>query len=203
MKKVLLTAIAVFTFGFANAQKSSILVAGTVGFNSTSQGDTKSSGFDFSPKVGYQFSENMTVGIEGSFRNNTETSTTGSISFGPITLPGISQETVYTNTKIGAFFRYAQPLAGVFSAFADLGVGMQSRKTSVNTPGSTDLKSNGFYIGVTPAIGVDMKKGFCLNFAIGGLGYNTMKADADGAKAANNFELNFGKQVSVGISKNF
>ncbi|SNB35371.1 Flavobacterial-specific protein antigen [Flavobacterium psychrophilum] len=199
MKKVLLTAIAVFTFGFANAQKSSILVAGTVGFNSTSQGDTKSSGFDFSPKVGYQFSENMTVGIEGSFRNNTETS----ISFGPITLPGISQETVYTNTKIGAFFRYAQPLAGVFSAFADLGVGMQSRKTSVNTPGSTDLKSNGFYIGVTPAIGVDMKKGFCLNFAIGGLGYNTMKADADGAKAANNFELNFGKQVSVGISKNF
>ena len=47
-------------------KKGSVLVAGNVGYYSKKvQDDLKSNYFEFSPKVGYQFSENnWTVGIE-------------------------------------------------------------------------------------------------------------------------------------------
>ena len=56
MKKVLLSAVALFAFGFANAQEGStaagfsqgdVFVSGGVGFSSTSAGDDKTNGFNF------------------------------------------------------------------------------------------------------------------------------------------------------------
>lgn len=181
MKKVLVI-LALSMFSFANAQKGSILVAGNVGYTSQKTGDISSDEFVFAPKVGYQFSDNMTVGLETSYANS-----------------NFENEDSQNNFKLGAFFRYAQPLAGVFSAFADLGVGMQSSKYMPNV--GSDFKSDGFYIGLVPAIGVDLKKGFCLNFSIGGLAYDTLEPE-DG-DATNTFDFNFGKQASIGISKNF
>lgn len=177
MKKILVIAVLGIA-SFANAQKGTILVAGNVAIDSWKQGDAKTSGFEFAPKVGYQFSDNMTVGIESLVGNSKD------------------EAKVKTNDlKLGAFLRYAQPLAGVFSAYADLGAGMQSRKVA-------DAKSNGFYIGLTPAVAIDLKKSLCLNFSIGGLSYDSMKAKgAD--DAANTFNFNFGKTFNVGISKNF
>ncbi len=189
MKKVFIIA-ALAIVSFANAQKGTVLVAGNVGYTSTTTGDVKSSKFEFAPKVGYQFTDNVTVGLQTTIGNSTDSETTV---LGNTT---ITVEKKVNNFKLGAFLRYSQPLAGVFSVFGDFGVGMQSKKVE-------EVKSNGFYIDVVPAIGVDLKKGFCLNFSIGGLGYNSMKADVNGAKAENAFNFNFGKQASIGISKNF
>ncbi len=91
MKKVLVIA-ALAIVSFANAQKGTVLVAGSVGFGSTSQGDVKSSNFDFSPKVGYQFSDNLTAGVELGIGTSSVTSNT-------------NVETKNNELKVGAFLR--------------------------------------------------------------------------------------------------
>jgi opacity protein-like surface antigen len=197
MKKVLVI-LAMALVSVANAQKGTVLLAGNVAIGSTKDsnisGNQKTNDFTFAPKIGYQFSDNMTVGIESSIGSTKTTTTPAS---------GTSSETKQDNLNLGAFLRYSKSLGGAFSAYADLGVGMQSAKTSNNTPGSTAVKYNGFYVGVTPAVAIDLKKSFCLNFSIGGLGYNTWKDDTTNPTTTNNFGLTFGKQVNIGISKNF
>jgi hypothetical protein len=192
MKKVFIVA-ALAIVSFANAQKGTVLVAGNVGYSSFKQGDYKESSFEFSPKVGYQFTDNVTLGLETAVVNATYMREVGSN----------VAEYEENGFKLGAFLRYSQPLAGVFSVFGDFGIGMQSAKTSNNIPFSKERKSDGFYMGVVPAIGVNLKKGFCLNFSIGGLAYDSMKEDFNGAESANTFAFTFGKQASIGISKNF
>lgn len=183
MKKVLVI-LALAMFSFANAQKGTVLVAGSVSYNSVTVGDADSNSFEFAPKVGYQFSDSTTLGLQtsiGSAKDNGDDK--------------------YSTFKLGAFLRYSVPLEGVFSFFTDFGVGMQSYKDNPNGPG-LDEKGNGFYLNAVPAIGVNMKKGFCLNFSIGGLGYDSMKTDG-APDAVNSFGITFGKQASIGISKNF
>lgn len=187
MKKVFIIAALAFV-SLANAQKGSILLAGNVGYHSQSHGDFESDVFEFSPKVGYQFSDNMTVGLEIGYSSATDSEEDG----------GFILEEKHKDFRLGAFLRYAQPLAGVFSIFGDLGVGMQN--ATVTSPGAK-AEGDGFYIGLVPAIGVNMKKGFCLNFSIGGLSYDSLKFDGD--SATNTFDFTFGKQASIGISKNF
>lgn len=186
MKKAIIIAALAFV-SFANAQKGSVLVAGNIGYNSKNTGDVKADYFEFAPKVGYQFSDNMTVGVETA-----------------VTSEKFTNKDVENKFKLGAFLRYSQPLAGVFSIFGDFGVGMQSSKYKDHLVSGAILesKADGFYIGVVPAIGVDLKKGFCLNFSIGGLAYDSLKYDG-ASDATNTFAFTFGKQASIGISKNF
>jgi hypothetical protein len=190
MKKAIIIAALAFV-SLANAQKGSVLVAGNIGYASQNTGDLKANYFEFAPKVGYQFSDNMTVGIEAAVGNSKNSDRVGNVIV----------EHKENDFRLGAFLRYSQPLAGVFSIFGDLGVGMQTAKTTNNVPAS-EVKGDGFYIGLVPAVGVDLKKGFCLNFSIGGLGYDSLKNDG-ASDATNTFAFTFGKQASVGISKNF
>ncbi len=52
-----------------------------------------------------------------------------------------------------------------------------------------------------PAIGVNVKNGFMLNFAFGGLSYSTTKYE-DASSTSSILDFTFGKQMSIGISKN-
>ena len=67
MKKILVI-LALAMISFANAQKGSVLVMGSINYqsqNTSNSGlETKQNYFGFSPKVGYQFHENWTAGIE-------------------------------------------------------------------------------------------------------------------------------------------
>ncbi|MTD68160.1 outer membrane beta-barrel protein [Flavobacterium sp. LC2016-13] len=192
----MLLILALSVFGFANAQKGSVLVMGSLEFNSqnasSSDLEIKSNSFLFWPKVGYQFHENWTAGIEGGvgtskqeFNNNNNE----------------SKSNVFS---IGGFLRYSKPLNQTFSAYADLGLGFHNQKnTTRNETLSTVNKGDGFYIGVTPAIFINVHKGFGLNFNIGGIGYNTFNYEGDYGSDSKSFNFNFGKAFSVGISKNF
>lgn len=196
MKKMLVV-LALAMVSFANAQKGSILVMGSVNYESqnvsNSGSEEKSSSFGFAPKVGYQFHENWTAGIEAGvgtdkreFNDNTENKV--------------------NNFSLGGFLRYSKPLNQTFSAYADLGVGYQSEKYTF--PVGNFLATNegdGFYIGVTPAIFINVNKGFGLNFNVGGIGYNTLNFDGNNGNGDNvkNFNISFGQAFSVGISKNF
>jgi hypothetical protein len=197
MKKMLVV-LALAMVSFANAQKKgSILVMGSIEYNSqnvsNSGSEEKYNTFNFSPKVGYQFHENWTAGIEaGVGSSKQETSN--------------NNEYKTNNFSLGGFLRYSKPLNQTFSAYADLGVGYQSRKVTQDVgPVNTINEGDGFYIGITPAILVNVGKGFGLNFNVGGLGYNTLNYDGNDGNGDNvkNFNFSFGQQFSVGISKNF
>lgn len=179
---------------FANAQKGTILVGGNIGYTSDKTeyqfGEEKTSTFSFSPKVGYQFHDNWTVGGEFTVASSNDDNGT--------------REIKNNGFKAGAFVRYSVPLSQTFSIFADMGAGFQNAKSKIYGPGNAFSKSkaDGIYVGVTPALFINMKKGFGLNFSIGGLGYETLNYDNNGGDNSS-FYFNFGKTASIGISKNF
>lgn len=53
-----------------------------------------------------------------------------------------------------------------------------------------------------PAIGVNLKKGFALNFTFGGLSFVSSKTKGESGRATD-FTLGFGSGAGLGISKNF
>jgi hypothetical protein len=63
-------------------------------------------------------------------------------------------------------------------------------------------KHTGIYVGLYPALGINVHHGLALNFSIGGLNYATDKQQ-DRVYSTNTFNFTFGNQVNVGISKNF
>lgn len=195
MKKSLLI-LALTVFSFANAQKGTILVLGNVGYssqNSSSSGgspDYKS--FNFSPKVGYQYNDNWTVGVESSIANSKQIYTSG--------------EYKSNNFSVGGFLRYSKPIGGIFSAYADLGTGYhnaeQTQYNGGDFPYTSTMKGNGFYVGLTPALLLNISKGFGLNFNLGSIGYRTLNYSNSG-NDTQNFNFSFGQAFNVGISKNF
>lgn len=194
MKKILVIA-ALTMFSFANAQKGSILVMGSIDYNSQkteyNPGDSKQDYISFSPKVGYQFHENWTAGIEGGisslkYKNN----------------DFLQQK---TNTfSVGGFIRYTKTLNQTFSFYTDLGLGFQNQKneSDLQTGGRFKETADGFYTGITPGIFINVHKGFGLNFNIGGLRYGTLNFD-DHVGDLKTFNFTLGKAFSIGISKNF
>ena len=193
MKKILVMA-ALAVCSFASAQKGTILVGGNIGFTSEktefANSERTVNEFSFSPKVGYQFHENWTVGGEFTVSSSNDDN-------------GITEEK-NNGFKLGAFVRYTMPLSQTFSVFADMGAGFQNAKYKEYGPGNAFAKSkaDGMYVGVTPALFINMKKGFGLNFSIGGLGYETLSYDKNGPDV-NSFYFNFGQTFNIGISKNF
>jgi hypothetical protein len=193
MKKILVMA-ALAICSFANAQKGTILVGGNIGFTSEKTeyqfGETTNNEFSFSPKVGYQFNDNWTVGGEFTVASSKDDNGT--------------REIKDNNFKIGAFVRYSVPLSQTFSIFADMGAGFQNEKSKVYGPGNAyaKTKADGMYVGITPALFINMKKGFGLNFSIGGLGYETLSYDNNGPDYSK-FYFNFGQTFNIGVSKNF
>ncbi len=192
MKKTILI-FALAMFSLANAQKGTILVSGNVGYYSQKSANPEwqnNTLFTFSPKVGYQYNDNWTIGVESAIN----TSKTGNYY-------------KYNVFSVGGFIRYSKPIIGFFSFYTDLGLGYNNSKqvsfTGGVNPFTITRKADGFYIGVTPSLFLDIKKGFGLNFNIGSLGYNTLKNITGNASDSENFNFNFGQTVSIGISKNF
>ncbi|WP_228437929.1 outer membrane beta-barrel protein [Chryseobacterium shigense] len=192
MKKILISA-AVTAFGMVSAQKNTLLLGGNIGYNSDNTSisgeKSKTESFSFTPTVGYQLSDHWTVGI-----NSSITSGKRPADFGTLKENGFA---------IGPFVRYAMPLSQTFAVYGDLGAGYQNmRNTYTVASVSSERKLNGFYTSFTPALFINFKNGFGLNFNIGGIRYAYLKED--GADFKNNkFSLSFGKEVGVGISKNF
>jgi hypothetical protein len=195
MKKVFVLALAFAGLTTAaNAQKGSLLVGGNIDFNSQSQpqqgtSNVKDNTLGFSPTVGYQFTNHFTAGL------------TADISSEKVSQGGAHQ--VNNSWDLGPFIRYAQPLSSIFSVYGQLqGTlgGYNNQFTSTNT---TAVPGEGttFNVMLFPAVFINLKNSFGLNFNVGGLSYgsNTPK----NGSATNTFDVNFGKTLSIGLSKNF
>jgi hypothetical protein len=200
MKKALVIT-ALVMISFANAQKGTYLVLGNMSFSSqkdSNQGgvETKYQNVGFYPKVGYQFTDNWTVGVETGFSSGKS----------QYTSQYTDQERITKNFSGGAFVRYSKSLSQMFLFYTDLGAGYQNRKEtntdSFSTLGATKTTFDGVYMNLTPGLFLNIKNNFGLNFSIGGLSYSDTK-NSENNGSNSNFYFNFGQSYNVGISKNF
>jgi hypothetical protein len=182
MKKILFAAIMIATAAFsAKAQTGSILVYGNVGISTTNNGVSgapKSTTTSLNPAVGYQFNDNWTAGLSLGYSNTNNNVTVQQFSISP-------------------FIRYAKTISPIFSVYGQFQAGYIH--TSFDPGG---FSSNGFNAQLFPAVFINVKNGFGLNFSFGGLQYTTEK-QSNGGPTTNTFGLTFGSGASFGISKNF
>jgi hypothetical protein len=192
MKK--LFALAALTLvSFVNAQKATYMVSGNVVYqsiNNTQNGASDYTNFGFSPKVGYQFLENWTVGIEtGVFSQKWKTD--------------VSYQNKNDSFSAGGFVRYSKPLSETFSLFADFGLGYLHRKESLNTDTTNiSTKYDGFYAEFEPLLFLRVKNNFGINFGLGGVSLRSLANKASN-NTQNQFDFTFGQAYTVGIQKNF
>ena len=187
MKKVLLTAVAVFSLTFVNAQeekettgvgfsKGDVFITGAVGFGTSSTGDFKANGFTVSPSVGFFVNENIALGARLGFNSTTEDDTV--------------TEDKSTEFSAGVFGRYYFTPASQFSIFAELGAEINNTKFESTTgPFTSESKSNGFGIAFAPGVNYFISDKFSIEATWGVLGYSTSKPDVDGAESTDNFSL--------------
>lgn len=189
---MIMTAVMVASVMAASAQKSTLLVGGNVDFTSAKDKnfDSKSNSFELNPTIGYQFNNNWTAGITGTIGTDKTES--------------LNTENKQTLFAGGPFIRYAHPMSETFAVYGQLEglFGGGKNTTTITAPSSSfSAKYNKTQINLFPALFINFKKSFGLNFNIGGLSYESLKFK--GAKSSTGFNFNFGKVVGIGISKNF
>ena len=184
MKKIILSTFLVIGIVFVSqAQKGSILVYGTMDISTDKQpNDDKTTTFYINPGVGYQFSDHWTAGVAGSY---------GHSKFNP----SAGADSKSSDYKAGGFARYTQTFNNIFSLYGQGDVYYHGTKVQ-------DVKSNGVGIALIPTIGINVSKGFALNISFGGISYERIKVKGAG-NATKTFDMNFGKQIGIGVSKNF
>jgi hypothetical protein len=193
MKRVFMSvALLATTILAANAQKNTLLAGGNVSLSTEKApgipDDTKTTVFSFSPTVGYQFNNNWTAGIVADVASDKETE--GSF------------ETKSNGFAVGPFVRYAHNLSNLFAVYGQLETKFGGLKeTQSNGSSSTVSKASTAEINLFPALFINFKNSFGLNFNIGGITYTNVKPK--GFDGTNSFNFNFGKTVNIGISKNF
>jgi opacity protein-like surface antigen len=171
MKKIILTAMAVFAFGFANAQESNggfakgdVFATGSFALGGEKTGDSKTNVFGIAPSVGYFVSENIAVGARVGFATIKE-----------------------DDDKINAFNadvfgRYYMTPASKFSTFGELAVGIGSEKEG-------DFKSKSFGVNLGLGVNYFLSKNWAIEAAWAGLEYNTDNNGGNGADKTNSFGL--------------
>jgi hypothetical protein len=181
MKKILMSAIAIMAFSFANAQESTgvgfsegdLFMTGSFGYTSTKTGDVKTNEFSIAPRVGYFVTSNIAVGGQLGYVSGTETDE-------------FDAETDTNVFTVGAFGRYYFTPARNFSFFGHLGLDYASAKTEFEGGGET--KADGFQLALAPGISYFVSDHIALEATFGALGYSTY--EVDGADdSTDSFEL--------------
>jgi len=206
MKKVILALLAAGSLATANAQEpKSILLFGDLGLSTNrDSSQATSTNWDANIGIGYQFNHNWTLGLKLMWgQNATKDGPNGGVN--PVTgLPesGATKNT-FNDYMVGPFARYSHYIrkSETFFWYSQLDFDyMGGYHTSEGNP--ADAKHSGVYVGLYPALGINVGHGLCLNFSIGGINYSTDKYST-ASYSNNSFNFTFGKMVNVGISKNF
>lgn len=193
MKRVFMSAVLLASLTVAKAQKNTVLVGGNVAVESKKEpgglsGESKTTTFEFNPTVGYQFNNSWTAGVVAGIG-------TAKVTYG-------STEEKVNTINAGPFIRYTKSLSNIFSVYGQLEGKFGGIKYTYDNSGSSSTsKGTTADINLFPALFVDFKNSFGLNFSIGGITYNSIKPK--NGDATNTFNFNFGKVASIGISKNF
>ena len=188
----MLSLLACGTVAAANAQAGSILVYGNAGISASKPANakpTKTLDFNITPGVGYQFNKNWTAGLYGNYETNSQ-------------LPDGGDRFGNRQYTVGVFGRYSCPVSPIFTVFGQVNGGYMSGHSFDGDGKIAGTEFHGFEVGFAPAVQVFVTKGFALNFAFGGVEFNSVGLkDAD--YNTTSFDLTFGQQFNIGISKNF
>ena len=201
MKKVLLTAVAVFSLTFVNAQEEketkgfgfaqgNMFLEGNISFGSSTSTDSfggtdieenKNSNFNFNPKFGYFISDKLALGAElglGSTKNeNTDFTTT----------PNVVTENTTNSFNAGVFARYYfLDLGQRFKTFTEVGLGFGSATNETN--GTETSSANGFGLGVDLGINYFVTENMAISFGLNNvLAFNSFTAETPaGAETKSN-----------------
>ena len=204
MKKVLLSAVALLAFGFANAQeeekgnggfaKGDVFVSGAVTFGSSKTGDFKVNAFEIAPKVGYFVTENIAVGA--------------SVGLQSLKFDDGSADATNSGLGLGAFGRYYFTPASKFSLFAELGIDYTSFDEEFDAESGTvyassfESKELGFGLGA--GMNYFVSSNFSIEAGVAVLGYSSNDNGGDGADKTNTFS--FGgdwRAVTFGVNYKF
>ncbi len=205
MKKIILSLLAVATFGTANAQETSIeagfakgdlFISGAFSFSTSKTGDFKVNSFEVAPKVGYFVTENIAIG--------------GSIGYQSNKLDFDGEDVANTGLGLGAFGRYYFTPASKFSLFAELGVNYTSFDNEYfiidgelfAPETSVESKEIGFGLGF--GMNYFVSSNFSIEAGVGVLGYASNDNGGDGADKTNTFS--FGgdwRAVTFGVNYKF
>jgi len=193
----MLALLAVGTIASANAQEGSILLYGNAGIQSiTDASKNNTFNWNVTPGIGYQLNQNWTVGLNLGYGQNTQK------------LNDSSNRNSVNSYKVGVFGRYAHAIGDskIFTWYGQLDLGYAGQYTTDGSAAATD-KASGIAADLFPALGVNVGCNWALNFSVGGISYNTLKANDAPAGIPNNtqstFNFTLGQQVNIGLSKNF
>jgi hypothetical protein len=187
MKRVtLLTIFSCSLSAVVLAQSGSLLLCGNAGFTSQNYSRSvseKTRSLVISPGVGYQFSNHLTAGVYLSYAGQRDLYN-DTISF-------------HSGTVLaGPFLRYTIPLSSMFSIYFQFGVNYSHASSASSQP-----NVNTFGTSLFPALFVNIKNGFGLNFSFGAISYSSQVVKGQSG-SVNDFGINFGQAVNIGISKN-
>ena len=204
MKKVLLSAVALLAFGFANAQeeekgnggfaKGDVFVSGAVTLGSAKKGDFKANAFEIAPKVGYFVTENIAVGA--------------SVGFQSLKFDNGAADATNSGLGLGAFGRYYFTPADKFSLFAELGFDYTSFDEEFDAEdgtvygGSIESKEVGFGLGA--GMNYFVSSNFSIEAGVAVLGYSSNDNGGNGEDKTNTFQ--FGgdwRAVTFGVNYKF
>lgn len=193
MKKVLLTAVAVFSLTFVNAQEKeakafgfaqgNMFLEGNISFSSSTSTDSfqgtdieedKNSSFNFNPKFGYFISDKLALGAElsvGSSKNENTDFTTS---------PNVVSETTGNSFGAGVFARYYfLDLGERFKTFTEVGLGFASQTNEFN--GTETSSANGFGLGVDLGMNYFLTEKMAISFGLSNvLSYGTATSETPG-----------------------
>ena len=204
MKKVLLSAVALLAFGFANAQeeekgnggfaKGDVFVSGAVTLSSAKKGDFKANAFEIAPKVGYFVTENIAIGA--------------SVGLQSLKFDDGAADATNSGLGLGAFGRYYFTPANKFSLFAELGIDYTSFDEEFDAESGTvygssfESKELGFGLGA--GMNYFVSSNFSIEAGVAVLGYSSNDNGGDGAEKTNTFS--FGgdwRAVTFGVNYKF
>jgi hypothetical protein len=190
MKVIMMGVILVagLTLG-AKAQRNSVLVYGNAGISTANDVSTMRM-YSFRPGIGYQFTDHLTAGVNiGVWGEKNEIGSSG-------------KYTTTHNFEAGPFLRYTHSLTDLFSLYGQCDVNYQ-HSTTKDESTNTTVTQNGFVSRIWPAIGVNIKNGFGLNFKFGEISYTYGKVKGGGSSNAFLADFNWTTGFQFGISKNF
>ena len=196
MKKVLLSAVALLAFGFANAQeekanegfaKGDLFVTGAFTLGSEKTGDVKSSSFEIAPQVGFFLTENIAIGGKLGYKADKAENAGGDT----------QDDAGFT---VGAFGRYYFTPASKFSLFAQLGLDYSSMEDKL----ATDYTEAELGLGLGAGMNYFVSSNFSIEAGVAVLGYSSNDNGGNGADKTNTFS--FGgdwRAVTFGVNYKF
>lgn len=196
MKKVLLSAVALVAFTFANAQeekpagngfsKGDVFLSGAFSVGSEKTGDATSNGFEIEPKIGFFVSENIAVGAKLGFKSDKADN-------------GVVDTQDKAAVTAGVFGRYYFTPASQFSLFGQLGFDYSSVDNKL-----ADYKENEFGLGLGLGLNYFVSDNWSIEATWAGLGYTSNDNGGNGADNTSNFGLNADlRAISFGVNYKF